>query len=182
MTVDTPVPCGTVFCMPGQSKYTLEFYEDPDSGDHPALRWINEGLTPVLRRLLGAAMREILQKEGASVCQTDFGKQLGDSVFEFRVNGDPQPIIDQERKRRGKQAKRVDPPAEKVLLRVFCHAYGNRIVLLLGGYDKAKDDSAKRQNAEIIEAKRRLARWRHAQNKRASKLKRGKPGKRKRSR
>jgi hypothetical protein len=67
-------------------------------------------------------------------------------------------------------------------LRVFCHAYGNRIVLLLGGYNKAKDDSAKRQNAEITEAKRRLTKWRLARNKRASKQKRGKPGKRKRTR
>ena len=60
-------------------------------------------LSPVLRRLLGAAMREVLQHEGPAVCETGFGKQLGGGVFEFRVNGDPQPIIDQERKRKGKE-------------------------------------------------------------------------------
>jgi len=38
---------------------------------------------------------------------------------------------------------------EKVLLRVFCHAYGRKVVLLLNGYDKAGDPSDKRQQREI---------------------------------
>jgi len=39
-----------------------------------------------------------------------------------------------------------------LLLRVFCHAYGDRIVLLLHGYDKGVDPSDKRQAREIAEA------------------------------
>lgn len=50
-------------------------------------------------------------------------------------------------------------PPEEILLRVFCHAYGDRIVLLLGGYDKGEDPSKKRQNEEIEEARARLKRW-----------------------
>ena len=46
-----------------------------------------------------------------------------------------------------------------VLLRVFCHAHGKKVVLLLAGYDKGKEPSAKRQNAEIKRAKQRLTRW-----------------------
>ena len=38
----------------------------------------------------------------------------------------------------------------KVLLRVFCHAYGDKIVLLVDGYDKAEDPSERRQRKEIL--------------------------------
>jgi phage-related protein len=47
-------------------------------------------------------------------------------------------------------------PSEDILLRVFCAARGDKIVLLLHGYDKGKDPSDKRQQTEIAEAKRRL--------------------------
>ena len=46
---------------------------------------------------------------------------------------------------------------EEVLLRVYCHAYGDKIVLLLAGYDKRSSPSNKRENAEIALARRRLA-------------------------
>jgi hypothetical protein len=44
----------------------------------------------------------------------------------------------------------------KVLLRIFCHAYGARVVLLLNGYDKGADPSGRRQNREIALARQRL--------------------------
>jgi hypothetical protein len=50
-----------------------------------------------------------------------------------------------------------------ILLRVFCHAHGKKVVLLLAGYDKGKEPSAKRQNAEIKRAKQRLTRWKAQQ-------------------
>jgi len=43
------------------------------------------------------------------------------------------------------------------LLRVFCHATGDRVILLLGGYDKGKDPARRRQDHEIEVARRRLA-------------------------
>lgn len=138
------------------SEYEIEFYRDPDTGDEPVYRWLMEELSPVLRNLLGAAMRAVLQRDGIGVCESEFGKQLGGGLFEFRVAGNPQAIIDEERKRKGKHPKKIDPPAEAVLLRVFCHAYGKRIVLLLNGYDKAKDPSKKRQHAEIVTARKYL--------------------------
>lgn len=58
-------------------------------------------------------------------------------------------------------------PPEAILLRVFCHAYGDRVVLLLGGYDKGEDTSKKRQAKEIEEARARLRRWK-ARQKQAS--------------
>jgi hypothetical protein len=48
----------------------------------------------------------------------------------------------------------------EILLRVFCHAHGRKVVLLLAGYDKGEEPSPKRQNTEIKRAKQRLTRWR----------------------
>jgi hypothetical protein len=102
------------------------------------------------KQVLGAAMQKLLQHLGVGVCKTEFGKQLGGGLFEFRLRQDPGAIIDQ----KGRQV-----PPERILLRVFCHAYGDKVVLLLGGYDKGEDPSPKRQQHEIEEARRRLAAW-----------------------
>lgn len=134
--------------------FTLEFYEDED-GDQPVLRWLREGLTPTQRRAVGVAMAEILQAEGIGVCRTAYGKQLGGGLFEFRLRHDAAEIL----RSVGKPA-RHEQSSERILLRVFCHAYGDRIVLLLGGYDKGADPSAKRQQKEIALARTRLADFR----------------------
>lgn len=131
-------------------RFTLEFYED-EQGQSPVLRWLRQDLTPTQRRAIGVAMAEILQAEGIGVCQTAYGKQLGAGLFEFRLRHDAEEIL----RHVGKAARR-EPAAERILLRVFCHAYGDRIVLLLGGYDKGADPSAKRQRREIANARKRL--------------------------
>ena len=97
--------------------YKIEFYED-EHGDKPVLRWIRERLTSTQRYELGEAMREQLQEKGVGVCATDYGRQLGKGLFEFRLR------------------RSVEEVGERILLRVFCHAHGNKVVLLLGGYDK----------------------------------------------
>jgi DNA-binding XRE family transcriptional regulator len=109
---------------PSVAAYELEFYED-ENGDVPVLRWLREELTPTKRRALGHAMNEVLQLHGVGVCATKFGKQLGEGLFEFRL---------------GRDLREIAPDGEtdsgKILLRVFCHAHGNRLILLVGGYDK----------------------------------------------
>ena len=138
--------------------YTLEFYADP-AGDQPVLRWLREDLSPTQRRAIGVALREILEVEGIGVCRGAYGKQLGEGLFEFRLRHDAGEIL----RSLGKPA-RDEPQRERILLRVFCHAHGDRLVLLLGGYDKGADPSKRRQQREIAEARRRLAdfRRRHA--------------------
>lgn len=130
---------------------TLEFYED-DRGDQPVLRWLREELTPVQRRAIGVAMREILEEEGVGVCRGPYGKQLGGGLFEFRLRHDAAEIL--QALGRGFRPK---PGGERILLRVFCHAHGDRVILLLGGYDKGRDPSRRRQQREIELARRRLA-------------------------
>ncbi len=122
----------------GARPYRLEFYEDT-KGHEPVREWIKSELSPADRRTVGAAMRELLEEQGVGVCGTHWGRQLGGGLFEFRLRGDG------------------------LLIRVFCHAYGDRVVLLLGIYDKGRDPSERRQNAEIGVARARLEEWRGRQ-------------------
>lgn len=112
------------------------------------------------------ALRLILAVRGQDVCKTEWGKPLGQGLYEFRVRHAAAEIA--------AMFGGVSPGAkagEKVLLRVFFHTYGRRIVLLLGGYDKGKDPSTRRQDRAILIARKHLARFkiRHAVERRAGK-------------
>lgn len=137
--------------------FQLEFYAD-EGGDQPVLRWLREELTPTQRRAIGVALREILEAEGIGICRGAYGKQLGEGLFEFRLRHDAGEIL-----RSVGKASRDESRGERILLRVFCHAHGDRLILLLGGYDKGADASKRRQQREITEARRRLADFRRRQ-------------------
>jgi hypothetical protein len=47
-----------------------------------------------------------------------------------------------------------------MVLRVFCHAHGAKLILLVGGYDKGEHPAPRRQAAEIALARKRLKEWR----------------------
>ena len=53
-------------------------------------------------------------------------------------------------------------PDDAVLLRVFFHPHGDRLILLLAAYDKGADPSENRQQREIKIARKRLQAWRQA--------------------
>jgi len=135
----------------GMSAYELEFYEDVH-GDQPVRRWLRDDLSPRKRRALGSAMQRVLQELGVGVCATENGKQLGGGLFEFRLRGRDLAKI-------APLSGPADPTEAKMLLRVFCHAYGDRIVLLLAGYDKGEHPSTRRQSVEIALARKRLKDW-----------------------
>ncbi len=138
-------------------KYTLEFFED-EYGSEPVLEWLRR-LTPSKRRAIGVAMFEILQYEGPQVVGTNFGKGLGGGIFEFRLDQDAAQIL----ARKGKRARPEPAETAKILLRVFCHAHGDRIVLLLGAYDKGERPSSRHQQAQIELARTRLREWKARQ-------------------
>ena len=137
--------------------YTLEFYEDA-AGVEPVLVWLR-ALPPRKRRAMGVALFEILQHEGPNVVGTNFGKPIGAGIFEFRLDQDATQVLT----RRGKRARQERDEPAKILLRVFCHAHGGRIVLLLGGYDKGERPSARHQQAQIELARARLRDWKERQ-------------------
>jgi hypothetical protein len=138
-------------------KFRLEFYED-EHGDQPVLRWLREELSRTQRLVVGTAMREVLEEEGIDVCGTTFGRQLGKGLFEFRIGGNVDEFV-------GRSG--AEPAEEKILVRVFCHAHGSKLILLLAGYDKLAQSSKSHQNAQIELARKRLRAWKLAQAKKA---------------
>ncbi len=64
--------------------FAIVFYETP-RGDKPVLRGIKDDLSVRQRRALGYAIYRLLQRYGVGVCDTEFGRQLGDGLFEFRL-------------------------------------------------------------------------------------------------
>lgn len=109
--------------------------------------------------VLIAAIEQVLVVEGIAICESEWGKALGKGLYEFRVRKTLRRDSPTERDR---AAQRSRP----VLLRVFCAFHGDRVVLLLGGYDKKRDPSAKRQTREIRAARRELVAWRSGQTRR----------------
>ena len=98
------------------------------------------------------------------------GKQLGEGLFEFRIRHTSAEI---EHMFAGATASYQAAKREKVLLRVFCHAYETKVVLLLNGYDKAGDPSDKRQQREITLARRRLVEFKERQARERKRQRRG---------
>ncbi len=64
--------------------YAIEFWED-EKGRKPVLQWIRDDLTREQRAALGKAMQHVLATMGIGVCGTQFGKQLGEGLCEFRL-------------------------------------------------------------------------------------------------
>lgn len=132
--------------------YELEFFEEAN-GRVPVLEWLN-GLSQGKQEAARHALAKILGAQGTGVCQSEWGKALKGGLFEFRIRHDANEIL---RQMDPVLAQRVGTLAsEPTLLRVFFTVRGNKIVLLLGGYDKGKDSSRKRQDAEIGTARARL--------------------------
>lgn len=131
--------------------WRIEFYEDED-GEAPCRTWIEEDLTDVQRDALVSALQLVLASQGIDVCRSEWGKALGQGLYEFRLRHTAAEV---EAMFGG--ASPGAKAGERVLLRVFFHPHGNRIVLLLGGYDKGADPNDRRQGREIAKARTRLA-------------------------
>ncbi|MHB1446617.1 MAG: hypothetical protein ACYCTI_00640 [Acidimicrobiales bacterium] len=112
---------------------------------------MDSDLTDIELAALLAGLEHVLSHRGVAVCETEWGKQLGAGIFEFRIRHTAAEI---ERMFAGGAP---GGKSGKVLLRVFCHAYGSKIILLLNGYDKGADPSERRQQREIGVARKRLA-------------------------
>lgn len=141
--------------------WTTEFYED-DAGRRPVELWM-DSLTVAEFAALRAAIVRVLEVRGIELGSTPWLKALGGGLFEFRVRHDAATI----EALYGATSGAEQPAQRKILLRLFVHFYGGKVILLLHGYDKGGDDSPRKQNKEIQEARRRLAHWKAAEAKRA---------------
>jgi hypothetical protein len=164
------------------AEWEIEFYED-ESGVEPVLRWLRK-LPRHKRRAAAAALEQVLARQGIGICQSGWGKWVKgvDGIFELRVRQDYGTIL----RNAGVAIPDgdEDDAAERhgdILLRIFCHAYGKKVVLLLAGYDKGESPGDKRQNDETAKASKRLDDWKKRQQAAAKAAKRTGGGRRKRN-
>jgi hypothetical protein len=140
------------------ASYELVFYADA-KGREPVAEFI-EGLAAHQRAALLAALEVVLAEQGIGVVGTQHGKALGRGLYEFRLRHTHEEIA----RRFPAAAEAIRAPAgrrqDPVLLRVFFHPYGRRLILLLSGYDKGRDDSSGRQEREIARDRRCLSDFR----------------------
>jgi hypothetical protein len=141
-----------VVCSSVDGHWTPEPFE-ADHGTVPFERFVGE-LSEFKFVALDVAIDRVLAVRGIDLVRTEWLKALGSGLHEFRVRHDADEIA----RMFGGEAPSVGGP-EKVLLRVFVHFYGERVVLLLGGYDKGDDPKERRQQREIAEARRLLTQF-----------------------
>jgi hypothetical protein len=78
-----------------------------------------------------------LAKCGPEICKRSLGKALGGKLYEMRLRRKPE-----------------------MLLRIFFGVHKNRVVVVLGGYDKKSDPSERCQTKEIRDARNVFDDWR----------------------
>ena len=154
--------------------YEIEFFRRTD-GSEPVRRFI-DSLSNDKRDALLAALAHILARQGLGVCGSEWGKQLGGGLAEFRLRHDEREVI--ARDGTTPEPDLPDPSPEKILLRVFFHAHGKRLVLLLSGYDKGGRPSARHQQREIERARGYLKEWQTTQARERRTSKRSAKGRR----
>jgi len=139
--------------------WKLNYFRDLDTGEEPARDWLDslKGRDEVKRLAAIAALQCVLKVHGTDVCETEWGKNFGGGLYEFRIRhpaGAIQRMFPPTRAIRKVLGNAPDDDSKaNVLLRVFFTTYGAGIILLLSGYDKGRDASSTRQRAEIKKAR-----------------------------
>ena len=126
---------------------------EADDGTVPFERF-TDGLSDFKFVALDAAIRHVLAVRGLELGRTGWLKPLGGGLHEFRVRHNADEIA-----RMFGADVSGSGPKEEVLLRAFVHFHGERVVLLLGGYDKGRHPKSRRQQREIAQARRLLVQF-----------------------
>ena len=116
-----------------------------------------DSLNPYETELLDLCIENILAREGHNVCASNWGKSLGAGLYEFRINRSLTALC----KEFGVELPIGMRSEKPKLFRVFFAVEGQKIILLLGGYDKGKDPSRRKQQKMIRAARALLKRHKH---------------------
>ena len=100
-------------------------------------------------------MQEVLAVNGISLASGAWLKPLGSGLYEFRIRHSASEIQAMYKAAN----KGLVGAAEAILLRVFVAFEGQRLIVLLGAYDKGKNDKQGFQQAQIQIARKRLRDW-----------------------
>ena len=136
-----------------RSKWTVEFYED-SQGRRPVEKWI-DGLNDQKAEAVLVALQEVLAVNGIKLASGAWLKSLGKGLYEFRVRHSALEIQAMYKVAN----KGLVGGAEAILLRVFVAFEGERLIDLIGAYDKGKNDKQGFQQAQIEIARKRLRDW-----------------------
>ena len=114
-------------------------------------------LTPAKQRTLEASIDKILLVHGFELVDGDLVKNLGGGLYEFRVGPTTTRIMN----KAGLESK---IPHQKIVIRVFVSFEADRMIVLLGSYDKGANDSKSKQQSEIAKARQILKAWKSSGN------------------
>ena len=138
--------------------WTPEPFE-ADDGSVPFENFLDD-LSDFKAVALDTAISHVLAVRGLDLAGGEWLKPLKQGLYEFRVRHDAEEIAQMFG---GEAPRDPDGGPERVLLRLFVHFYGDKVILLLGGYDKGDDTSERRQRREIAEARRLLTQFKERQ-------------------
>ena len=134
-------------------KWKIEFYEDAQ-GRRPVEKWI-DGLGDQKSEAVVVALQEVLAVNGIDLASGSRLKSLGKGLNEFRIRHSASEIQAMYKVAN----KGLVGGAEAILLRVFVAFEGEKLIVLLGAYDKGKNDKQGFQQAQIEIARKRLRDW-----------------------
>jgi hypothetical protein len=137
------------------AKWRIEFYEDAQ-GRRPVEKWI-DGLRDQKAEAVIVALREVLAVNGINLASGSWMKSLGGGLYEFRIRHNASEIQSMYKAANKGLVDRTGA----ILLRVFVAFEGERLIVLLAGYDKGKNDKQSFQQAQIEIARKRLRDWKH---------------------
>jgi hypothetical protein len=135
------------------ARWRIEFYEDAQ-GRRPVEKWI-DGLSDQKAEAVVVGLQEVLAVNGIELASSAWLKSLGTGLFEFRIRHSASEI-----QAMYKVANRgLARGAEAILLRIFVAFEGEKLIVLLGAYDKGKNDKRGFQQSQIEIARKRLRDW-----------------------
>jgi len=141
--------------------YTIEMFEhDGNPDDVPYLRWFFHEISRPKQLAAKAGVERILAYLGSGVIDTEWGDNLQDGVCELRIKRTAAETEPWWRNHYGLPEPEPEPHVE-ILLRIYFHAYGDKVILLLGGFDKGAHPN--HEKAEVKQAKANLRNWREQQ-------------------
>lgn len=111
-----------------------------------------EQLSNQKRVALEQAIELVLARHGLDIVTTEYGKALGRGLYEFRLRWSAAEVC----RKAGRVSAEAARESEKIMLRMFFCTAGRKVILLLGGYDKAADPSPRRQQSEIARARKSI--------------------------
>lgn len=128
-----------------------------------------KSLNPYSQVALDVAVKEILGRKGHDVCESKkLGKSLKRGLYEFKIGKSLSVICNE----LGIPIPDGLGDGKDLCLRVFFSVEGEKIVVLLAGYDKGRSSGTKKQDTEISKARSLLAEHKE-EEKRAKKGKSG---------